>query len=228
MIRAAMTIAPLALALAACVQEARMAVPPALAAGERVAMTGAGGGRSGDFALGPNRGAFSREETRLGVFDPLYVRRRGGAEFSLQGADFPAAVSGVCETGEDSVSVGIVTVEPGPMRVTCRMSDGSSLTLAASEDGGAFRQATRRGELGVDGRRFALVSVHGAQGGGFETATPLGYALSENGAALAAIDVNGTDAALTLAPGADAAARRAALIATAALGLLEDPADSAL
>jgi hypothetical protein len=224
--RKALILAPLT--LAACVEEARIAVPPALAGGERIAMTGAGGGRSGAFALGGNRGAFSRDETRLGVFDPLYVRRRSGAGFTLEGPDFPAPLRAECETGEDAVTVGIVTLEPGPMRMTCRMSDGSALTLAASEDGGAFRQATRRGEVTVEGRRFALASVHAAQGGGFETATPLGYALAENGAELAAIDLNGTGAALTLASGADPVARRAALLATAALGLAEDPAESPL
>ena len=219
-----------AVGVAGCVQAARLAPPPGLAAAEPMDLAGLDGRREGRFRAGADAGTFTRDETRLGVFDPLFVRRSTTATFTLEGPSFAAPLTGDCAGGQDEATVGGVTGRVTPFRYECAFSDGGALRLEAVYEGlsGQLSKEARRGSLSLEGRSFALRSLHAYAGGAFESATPVGHEIAENGRAVAALDLSDVEPRLALAPGLDPTARRAALAAAAALGLMADPAESPL
>lgn len=218
-------------ALAGCaVTEARMQLPHGL--GPRttqIELTGVGGGQAGSFRLGGSEGTFSRRADRLGVFDPLIVRRTGEVEFSVSGPEFTGRLSGECSYRQLTSSSGAITVTPQRLRHVCRFRrDGAPLAaefelldadgVLGSRDG---REA-RRGRLMFEGRHLTFRSAHAVEGALLPLATPIGYTIEADGETVGAIELNG--AVKTLRVPLEPALREPMLTASLALALVWDPA----
>lgn len=226
----------LAAMLTACasIQPARMALPAALAEEPALVFAGMGFGQKGRFAAGPYSASFSRSDTRLALFDALIERRSGKTSFALEGPDIDGAIEAECRVGERTINVGVISFIPKPMAYLCRFShQGRALParfeLQEERSGlaGMLMRQGRRGQLAFDRVVIDMISVHRLQGSGIQTGTPIGYLFESDGAAVGSVELNGTPA-VRFAPGTDAATRRAVMIAATALGVLWDPAESAL
>lgn len=225
-----------ALAAVGCasIQSARMATPPALASGETVPVTGVGGGRSGAFAAGPFSGAFTRSASRLAFFDPLYERRDGRTAFTVSGPGINGNLAVSCRMRERTITVGVISFEPHKMAYGCEFSQEGQAVPAQFELlahraglGGMAMRQERRGEITLDGVVLQIRSVHDLQGSSIPMGTPIGYLFEQEGAAVGAVELNGAPVVI-YGPNTDQATRRAVLVASLALGLLWDPAESAL
>ena len=218
------------LSLGACVREAEIAVPSDFAATtERLELRGMGGGTRGGFRLAGTPGTFTRSAERLGLFDPLLVRRSGGGAFSLAASELGPELSGRCRYREREVNAGPVSVTPGRLVYACRFSRGGEPLAAelvledpASAFGTLHGRAERVGRLHLDGREIGIRSLHRDRGGGLPAPTALGYMFDEDGRDVGAIDVNGGNKTLFLPR--DPALREAVLAASLALAVFWDPA----
>lgn len=211
---------------ACSIREAQIRTPASLAAAERLEISGMGGGTRGSFRLAGLEGRFTRGAERLAVFDPLLVRNSGGGSFQLQQS--AGTLEGSCGYRERELNVGPISARLQKFAYRCLFArDGrpidAELTIAESGDspGSMLMKRERRGTLLFDGRTYQLRSVHRDAGGGLEMATPLGYTIEHDGKAVAAVDLNGTNKTLFIAPGVD---REAMFAAGLALSVLWDPA----
>jgi hypothetical protein len=220
----------LAAPLAGCVREGRIAMPSELqTATERLDLRGMGHGTSGRFELAGARGEFTRSAQRLGIFDPLLVRRSGGGTFRIAGGDVAGELSGRCRYRESEVNAGPVSVTPGRFVYACEFRrDGRPIAaeLVVADPAGAggtlHGRTERVGSLYFEGRRFELASIHRDQGGGLPAPHALGYAFSEAGRPVGAVDLNGGTRKV-FAP-REAQAREAVIAGALALSILWDPA----
>lgn len=218
----------------ASIQSARMAAPPSLAASETVPVTGVGGGRSGAFAAGPFKGAFTRSASRLAFFDPLYERRDGRTAFTVSGPGINGSLAVSCRMRERTITIGVVSFEPHKMAYGCEFArEGQAvparfelLAHRAGLGGRAMRQE-RRGEIALDDAVLQIRSVHDLQGSSIPMGTPIGYLFEQEGAVVGAVELNGPPMVI-YGPNTDQATQRAVLVASLALSLLWDPAESAL
>lgn len=226
----------LAAMLAACasIQPARMALPAALVEEPPLVFAGMGFGQKGRFSAGPYAASFARSDTRLALFDALIERRSGTTSFALEGPGIDGAIEAECRVGERTINISVISFTPKPMAYRCRFShQGRALParfeLQEERSGlaGMLMRQGRRGELAFDHVVLRMTSVHRLQGSGIETGTPIGYLFEHEGRAVGAVELNGTPS-VRFAPGTDAATRRAVMIAATALGVLWDPAESAL
>lgn len=230
-------IAAAVLALGACatIEPARMALPaPLLSAGETVAVAGVGAGRSGAFRAGEYFGAFTRSDARLAFFDPLYERRDGRTDFSVSGPDIQGRIAASCTMRERTVTLSIVSFEPHPMAYVCDFQhEGrrlpARLELQAHRHGlgGMMMRQERRGEIAFDRVVLQIRSAHAVQGSSLQMATPIGYVFERDGVPVGAVETNGAPA-ITYGAEANPETRHAILLASLALGLFWDPAESAL
>lgn len=207
------------------ITEARIALPPELAQAERIELRGMGGGSRGKFRLGETQGRFTRTADRLGIFDPLVVRRSGGGRFAT--AD---GLEGRCAWREGDLNAGPISIRDQRLAYRCQFRrDGRPLAaeLVLDDPQGAFGtlhgRAQRRGVLWYDGREIEIRSIHRDARGGLPTPTPLGYGFSLAGRPVGAIDVNGPNKTLVLP--AEAELRDAVTAASLALAIFRDPAD---
>jgi hypothetical protein len=213
---------------------ARMALPGLLDAEPPLVFQGMGFGQKGRFSAGLYAASFSRSDTRLALFDALFERRSGKTSFVLEGPAIDGAITAECRVAERTVTISVISFNPKPMAYVCRFSN-QGRTLPAhfelQEDrsglAGMMMRQGRRGELAFDDVVLNIVSVHRLQGSGIETGTPIGYLFESEGVPVGAVELNGKPA-VRFAPGADAGARRAVMVAATALGVLWDPAESAL
>lgn len=225
----------LAATAAAAFAPARMAQPPALAAGaEIIEVRGVGSGSTGRFVAGPFSGAFRRDDTRLGVFDPLIERRRGAVSFDLAGPDINGTLTVDCAVRSVALNAGPVSLEPQPTQLSCSVQhEGrvipASLTAQTVREGlaGAFGRETRRGRIALDRTVLTIRSEHRLQGSGLGLAAPAGYVFEADGAAVGSVEITGRPR-IRVAANADPAVRRAVVAGALALGLMWDPATSAL
>jgi hypothetical protein len=221
----------IATALSGCmVREARIALAPGLAeSAERIELTGMGGGRSGDFQLGQGSGTFTRSAERLGVFDPLLVRHRGGGAFRLRESTDGIELAGRCSYREGIVNAGPVSVTPGRLVFHCDFARGgrridASFMIAHPKSalGTLHGRDERTGMLVYEGREIAVRSIHRDIAGGLPTSTALGYSFSANGREIGAVDLNGLNKTLYVPrSGPD---REAVIVASVALSTFWDPA----
>lgn len=223
-----------ALALASCtgIQVARMAVPDTLAANAvTIPITGIGGGSSGTFQAGELSGRFSRSDTRLAVFDPLVERRGGTLRFSLRGPGLQDELEGDCRARERTMTLGVVTYTQ-PMSFLCEFRSAgrplaAELQLHVQREGFAGTREHRRGEIEMDGTVLQIRSIHDVEGSGIRLATPIGYVFEHDGAAVGAVEINGSPV-IRHDPEAAPSVRLALTVAAIALGLFWDPGESAL
>lgn len=232
----ALPIALLATLLAACaaIQPARMALPAPLAEEPALVFEGMGFGQKGRFTAGPYAASFTRSDTRLALFDALVERRSGKTSFALEGPGIDGAIAAECRVGERTINISVISFTPKPMAYLCRFShQGQALParfeLQEERRGlaGMLMRQGRRGQLAFDHVVIDMISVHRLQGSGIETGTPIGYLFESEGAPVGSVELNGKPA-VRFAPGTDAPTRRAVMIAATALGVLWDPAESAL
>jgi len=214
--------------LAACavVQPARMEQPPGLEA-RAVATTieGLGGGTRGSFRVAGNQGSFTRSASRLDLLDELVTFDRGSVDFTLQGADFPSAVSAKCEARQTTGTLRFVQFRPRKFGVDCRYQGLVAhflLVEADPESGVHTLQAERRGEWTGAAGTLSVRSVHTVAGGALPLSAPIGYRIDAGGAPVATVELNGLTPQLLLP--ADEAQRRDALLIALTLALLWDPA----
>jgi len=226
----------LAALLTACasIQPARMALPVSLAAEPPLLFEGMGFGQKGRFSAGPYAASFTRSDTRLALFDALIERRSGKTSFALEGPGIDGAIAAECGVGERTINISVISFTPKPMAYLCRFShQGRPLParfeLQEERSGlaGMLMRQGRRGQLAFDRVVIDMTSVHRLQGSGVETGTPIGYLFESEGAPVGSVELNGMPA-VRFAPETDAATRRAVMVAATALGVLWDPAESAL
>ncbi|MDX2237004.1 MAG: hypothetical protein NW203_05530 [Hyphomonadaceae bacterium] len=233
--RSIAAVAALALAACATMQPARMALPASLlGAGETVVVTGVGAGRSGAFQAGDYAGAFMRSAARLAFFDPLYERRDGRNDFTVGGRDLQGQIAASCSMRERTITLSVVSIEPQPMAYVCdfeqeggRMPGRLELQAHRQGIGGMMMRQERRGEITLDRVVLQIRSAHAVQGSSLQMATPIGYVFERDGVAVGAVEINGAPA-ITYGADANPETRRAILLASLALGLFWDPAESAL
>lgn len=224
-----------AAALAGCALEpARMALPAPLAAVTAYPFEGIGAGQKGQFRAGPYAVSFRRSDTRLALFDAIDERRTGKVEFSVSGPDFNGAVEAECEARMRTITLDIISFDPKPMAYQCRfLHEGRTLParfeVQQSRRGVAdmMMRQSRRGEIAFDRVTLGIASQHRLDGSPISTASPIGYVFTQDGVPVGAVELNGTPV-LRFAYDSDASVRRAVVLAALALGILWDPADSAL
>lgn len=220
----------------AAIQPARMALPPGLEAEtERTEMTGLGGGRGGSFQLAGYSGTFTRGESRLGVFDPLLVFNRASSSFTVAGPGLETPVSAECRMRQTSVTVGLISVDPKKMHYGCDFrADGMPVAayfaIAEADDTLAERivRTERRGEMLLGKTRLQVRSTSRLAGSSWPSETPIGYLLDMDGRTVAGIELNGTRPTLFLPARASSEVHQAALLASLALAVFWDPANSML
>jgi hypothetical protein len=213
-----------AIAASGCVREAQIRMPHELVAqNERIELTGMGGGRSGSFRLGADSGQFTRGADQLAIFDPLVVRNRGGGGFSLSVAGRP--VEGSCGYRAEEVNVGPIAAPSRTFAYRCLFARGgrpvdAQLLLHATPP--KLGMEARGGLLEFEGQRLTLRSIHNDAKGGLPTPAPLGYVFELDGRAVGAIDLNGPNKTIHVAPGPS---RDAVIAGSLALAILWDPAE---
>jgi hypothetical protein len=193
-----------------------------------------GGGVRGRFVAGPFTGSFRRDDTRLAVFDPAVERRAGAVSFDMRGPDINDAIEVDCAVRSLTLNAGPLSVEPEPTRLSCSFQhEGrvipASLSIDTVREGvaGAFGREARRGRIALDRTVLTIRSEHRLQGSGLGLATPAGYVFEANGAAVGSVEITGRPR-IRIVAGADPAVRRAVVAGALALGLMWDPATSAL
>lgn len=220
-----------AVVLAGCsVHAARIAVAPELASSaERIELTGMGAGRGGDFRLGQATGTFTRSADRLGIFDPLLVKHRGGGSFRLRERPEGPELAGRCTYREAVVNAGPVSVTPGRLVFQCDFArDGrpidASLVIADPKPtlGTLHGRDERTGKLVYQGQEIAVRSIHRDAAGGLPIPTALGYSFSVGGREIGAVDLNGLNKSLFVPR--DGAEREAVIMGSVALSTFWDPA----
>jgi hypothetical protein len=203
----------------------------------QIDFSGFGVYNEGRYAGPDYRGEFRRTESRLGVFDPLYVANRGRSSFTVEDAAGSVRHSGDCRFTRDRASVGIVTADLDRMEYLCDLREGagpvaSQLVLGEPRRKG-FREKLlarerRVGEAVVLGHRVAIESVHEYAGSRLSSQTPLGYVLVSGDLVVAAVDLLDWSPVVHLRDGIAESERDAAVVVALALAVLRDPASSAL
>ncbi|NND43771.1 MAG: hypothetical protein HKN58_00505 [Xanthomonadales bacterium] len=235
---AAITLATMTPHPALGLKTAAMKLPPGFAEqAQRLPVSGYGGANRGRFTVAEFRGEFTRIESRLGVFDPLFVSNHGSASYSMQGAEPGGAVGAECRFRQKVVTVGIVTFDPKKFVYDCELTSGGAmlpgrLALGEPKKEG-FKQkflayATRRGEAEIGNMRIGIESVHEYAGTRLKAPTPVGYLLTLDGETVGALELTDVNPVVYLAGGLAEAERLSVLRAAIAVSLLRDPADSTL
>lgn len=230
--------------LTAAVTVARMDLPEDFAADAvRVGFTGFGGRNNGSYAItDPSgdrwSGKFSRNESRLGVFDPLLVRQKGKGsfEFSDPGTG-QHLLDAECAFRKLTVNVDVVTVDPKKAAYSCELTFSQKAETGRVVIGQPKReglkkkflaQDLRAGEAIVFGERLVLESVHGYAGSKFSSQPAIGYLLRSGDRTLAAVELTDTNPGIYFGAGLSETEHRAVLVAALAIAVYRDPADSAL
>ncbi len=213
-------------ALAACVQEARMRLPLAPAAEmEELALVGIGAGEVGRFTIGEAEGEYSRGGERVDAFDTTSAA--GGTSFSLRGGSPGAQVTGFCQFSQKDVALGRgVTATVEPLFLQCNFERGGAPVGDVELNAGGLSGSERRGSMMFDGRMIEVKSVHKMQGSPLPTGMPLGYVFMDNGREIGGVDLNGGTKRVYLPR--DPVLREAALTASVALAVFQEPEDTGL
>lgn len=215
---------------------AEIEVPPELdASADRLSVSGFGGHNKGSFEFTGYRGEFTRGESRLGIFDPLYVANRGKSSFTLRRTDSGDTISGSCRMEKNAVTIGIVTFDPKKMSYVCDIRAGTqaaTLVLGQPKRKG-FKERLlandlRRGELNLYGHYLTMESVHSYKGTKLGSQSPVGYLLLQGDRVVAALELTDVNPTIIIARDLSGELRESVLTGALALAVLRDPADSAL
>jgi hypothetical protein len=212
------TVVLMALASAcAALPVARMALPDPLATQTASVVSGLGAGRSGEFALGSERGRFERGADRLAVFDALTFDR-------VTARYTTPTTRAACRGRQTEVALGVITGQPRAFEVQCQY-DGpftGQLTLRGAS-GAAGTQQQRSGRLTSAGVTIDIASVHRLQGSPLPLAFPAGYVLSIDGRPVGALELTDSRQPRVWLPSAPGPQQAAATHAALTLALLWDP-----
>jgi hypothetical protein len=222
----------LVVALAGCgsIGPARMVQPAGLEARTvEVTVDGMSGGTRGSFQVAGNTGRYSRAASRLDLFDELLAFDKGGAEFTVRGADFPEPVTARCGFRQTTSTIRIVEFTPKKFSYECSYEGQPGLRFvlqeAAPASGVRTLKTERHGEFMTSGRVYSVRSVHDAVGGIVPLGAPLGYVVDTAGTPIASVELNGLTPALRLPSSpATPGERRDVLLIALSLAVLWDPA----
>lgn len=214
------------LAMTACVQEARMRLPLAPAADlEEVALVGIGHGSAGTFTVAGAEGDYSRGGERLDAFE--VTSAAGGTTFSLRGGPVREDLSAFCQFNQKDVRLGPgVTATVEPLFLQCNIDRAGAPAGDIELNAGGLSGSERRGTMMFEGRMLEVKSVHKLQGSPLPTTMPMGYVFLENGREIGGVDVNGGTKRVYLP--SDPELREAALAASVALAVFQEPEDTGL
>lgn len=217
---------------------ARIALPGDLATqAERMALSGFGGRNKGSFELEGFHGEFTRGESRLALLNSAYVSNRGKSSFTLRDGASSELISAQCEMSKKTVTIDIVTFDPKKMVYQCDFRRdgtllGARLVIGHPKASGFkakfLAMDTRRGEAHILDNHLLIDSLHAYQGTKLQSSAPVGYQLTHNNRAIAALELTDVNPTLYLVPDATDDLRRSVLATALALAVLRDPADSAL
>jgi hypothetical protein len=205
----------------ASIETAQMALPTGLA-GEPTPVAGLGAGRTGAFSVGDERGRFQRGRDALSLFEVVSFDR-AATRYELTLAD-GATTQAACVGRQTTVTVNVLTGQPKPYTVTCEWKGArnAQMTLAAPSWIPGTR-AERSGRYTAGDVTLELRSVHQVQGSPLPLEAPIGYAITHNGQAVGAVEINGTTPRLWR-PAAGSPLREPVTMAALAVALLWDPA----
>jgi hypothetical protein len=222
---------------------ARMALPPDFEVRAlRVELDGFGGRNAGqyrfvDLSGTTYSGEFRRDQTRLGVFDPLVVRSKARGAFTFTDAAADIAISAFCEMRKITLTAGIVTFDPKKLAYQCELRSGPSLMAARLVIGQPKREGLKKKVLAQDLRRgeallldhyLAIESVHDYRGSRFGSQAPVGYLLLSQDRVVAAVELTDVNPSLYLSSDLSPDLQRAIHIVALAIAVFRDPAHSAL
>jgi len=198
---------------------------------------GFGGFNRGDYKGAEFAGSFTRIESRLAVFDPLYVSNRGKSSFTIESVSELENAVADCSAKQNVGALRIVTLDLKKLTYECEFS-GSDVTqgwrfVLGEPKREGFREKLlarerRRGEAYILDEEFLIESVHEYEGSPLGSQSPLGYILSSGSEVVAAIDLLDWNPIVYVRNGITEPARRAAIVVALALAVLRDPANSAL
>lgn len=207
------------------------------ASADRLPVAGFGGHNKGTFEFAGYHGEFTRGESRLGIFDPLYVANRGKSSFTLRRTGSGDSISGSCRMEKNAVTIGIVTFDPKKLSYICDIrangaAQSATLVLGQPKAKG-FKQRflakdLRHGELQLHGHYLTMESVHNYKGTSLGSQSPLGYLLMHGDRVIAALELTDVNPTIFVARDLAAELRESVLAGAVALAVLRDPADSAL
>jgi len=220
------------------IETAAMRLPEDFAAAaERLPVAGYGGRNRGEFTVAAYGGQFTRIESRLAVFDPLYASNRGTASFSLTGPDLGSPVAADCEFRENVVTIGVVTFDPKKLAFVCDITAADPalsgrLILGEPRPEGIrqrlLTQAVRRGTAELGSVQIEIESVHQYANSRIQASAPVGYLLRHEATLVGALELTDVNPTLLLRQELPAPVRQSTLIAALAVSLLRDPANSSL
>jgi len=217
-------------------RDATIRLPDVLASNAtRYEFAGFGGFNKGNYDGAGVRGEFTRGESRLGVFDPLYVSNRGKSSFTLLDDSDAGVLSAQCELRRSTATLRVVTLDVKKMAYECSFDGaeaGARMVLGEPKRSGfkekLLAKDRRSGEANVFGQQFAIESIHEYAGSKLDSQSPLGYVITAEGQPVAAVDLLDWNPIVHL-PDTVADAQRQAVIAVAlTLAVLRDPSVSAL
>lgn len=199
--------------------------------------SGFGGKNKGSFVFTGHSGEFTRGESRLGIFDPLYVSSKGKSSFSFREDGTADAISAECAMKKGTVSIGVITFDPKKMSYQCEFRQGNRLLgarfILGQPKAAGFKAAllakdARAGEAIILEQQLTIQSVHRYKGTELQSSAPTGYLLQSGDRAIAAVELTDVNPTFYLLPDLPDDLRRSALLASLALAVLRDPANSAL
>jgi len=219
-------------------ETARMELPAEFAErAERITIEGFGGWNKGTYAYRDYQGEFRRGESRLGIFDPLYVSSKGKSSFTLSGPGMADEFAAACEMKKGAVTVGIVTFDPKKLSYRCEFRQNGQLADAQfvlgqpkydSMKERLLAKDLRRGEAIVFDRHFLIESVHRYAGSPISSQAPVGYLLRNGEQIVAAVELTDVNPSVYVLGDDDDAMRHATSVVVLALAVLRDPAHSTL
>lgn len=198
---------------------------------------GFGGWNKGNYHIGEYTGSFTRGESRLGIFDPLYVSSKGKGSFTFSSALSGDAIDASCRMSKGAITVGMVTFDPKKMNYQCDFHRNGALmghrfvlgqAKPANMKERFLAKDLRKGEAILGDHHLSLTSVHKYRRSAFTSQAPLGYLVHKGDTLVAAIELTDWNPTLYVDNSLDDTAKESVLIAALAVAVLRDPADSAL
>lgn len=220
---------------------AQMELPPGFdGQSARIEIKGIGGRNKGEWRLATPSGEsytgrFTRSETRLGVFDPLVVRNKGKSSFTIVDASGTSLLSAECAFRKVTINVDVVTFDSGKLAYECDFSDAGNdtwLVIGQPKREGLKQKFLandlRRGKARIFGELLAMESVHDYAGSKFTSQPPVGYVIRLDDQYVGAVELTDRNPGIYLAPDLARNVEFAVIVASLAIAVLRDPADSAL
>lgn len=232
------TLLLLCASVATGLETARMQLPDELEAlATRVSAEGFGGRNKGSYTIGDYRGRFTRSESRLGIFDPLYVSSKGKSSFTFQQRAHTEPLEAECRMAKGAMTIGVVTFDPKKMGYRCDFRRAGTLQpvnfVMGQPKAEGMKQRflardLRSGEFIIGSTHLTFESVHHYKGSSLSSQVPVGYLVRSGERVMGAVELTDWNPTLYLADDLDDDTREALLVTALAIAVLRDPADSAL